>query len=177
MLQVLDDGVLTDGLGRKVDFKNTIIIMTSNIGTHPTERHRSVGYITHESHPSTTHSDYRKALEQTFAPEFINRIDDIVVFDTLRSEDIEAIAELEFGRLCQRAASLGYRIEISAQALRHLAVHGYQPHYGVRSLKRQITEHIEEPLAQMIIAGEITVGDTIGIECLADELRLLVKAA
>lgn len=179
MLQVLDDGVLTDGLGRKVDFKNTIIIMTSNIGSHPTERHRSVGYLARDKkhHSMPTHSDYRKALEQTFAPEFINRIDDIVVFDTLDTEAIEAIAELEFGRLCERAASLGYRIEISTQTLRHLATYGYQPHYGVRSLKRQITEHIEEPLAQMIIAGEIVAGDTIGIECLADELRLLVKAA
>ncbi len=179
MLQVLDDGVLTDGLGRKVDFKNTVIIMTSNIGSHPTERHRSVGYQTRDRkpHSMSAHNDYRKALEQTFAPEFINRIDDIVVFDTLDAEAIETIAELEFGRLCQRAASLGYRIEISGQALRYLATNGYQPHYGVRSLKRQITEHIEEPLAQMIVAGDIAEGDTIGIECQANELRLLVKAA
>jgi ATP-dependent Clp protease ATP-binding subunit ClpC len=123
------------------------------------------------------HNDYRKALEQTFAPEFINRIDDIVVFDTLDAEAIETIAELEFGRLCQRAASLGYHIEISDQALRYLAKQGYQPKYGVRSLKRQITEHIEEPLAQMIVAGDISEGDTIGIEYQANELRLLVKAA
>ncbi|MBR5454838.1 MAG: ATP-dependent Clp protease ATP-binding subunit, partial [Rikenellaceae bacterium] len=179
MLQVLDDGVLTDGLGRKVDFKNTIIIMTSNIGSRPTKRLRSVGYQTHapKHHSMPTHSDYRKALEQTFAPEFINRIDNIVAFDTLNHKAIETIAELEFRRLCERAESLGYHIEISDQALRHLATHGYQPHYGVRSLKRQITERIEEPLAQMIIAGEIVAGDTIGIECLADELRLLVKAA
>lgn len=179
MLQLLDDGVLTDGLGRKVDFKNTIIIMTSNIGSHPMEYHRSVGYITRDKGDlaALTHSDYRKALEQTFAPEFINRIDNIVVFDTLSSEAIETIAELELQRLCERTESLGYRIEISDQALRHLATYGYQPHYGVRSLKRQITERIEEPLAQMIITGEIVAGDTIGIECLDEELRLMIKAA
>ena len=181
MLQLLDDGTLTDGNGRKVDFKNTIIIMTSNVGSaNAVRRSQTVGYVTSANNRNrelTAESEYRKALMETFAPEFINRIDDVVIFNTLQMVDIEAIVDLELSQLCRRAESLGYRIELSNDARRQLALWGYQPDYGVRSLKRTILERIEEPLAQMIVSGEISQGETVDIDYVEQELRLLVRAA
>ncbi|MBE6208831.1 MAG: ATP-dependent Clp protease ATP-binding subunit [Rikenellaceae bacterium] len=180
MLQLLDDGMLTDGNGRKVDFKNTIIIMTSNVGSaNAVRRSQTVGYVTSANNRNrvTAESEYRKALMETFAPEFINRIDDVVIFNTLQMVDIEAIVDLELSQLSRRAESLGYRIELSNDARRQLALWGYQPDYGVRSLKRTILERIEEPLAQMIVSGEISQGETVDIDYVEQELRLLVRAA
>ncbi|MBP3425281.1 MAG: ATP-dependent Clp protease ATP-binding subunit [Rikenellaceae bacterium] len=181
MLQLLDDGVLTDGLGRRVDFKNTIIIMTSNLGSHGAKVDaRLVGYHTAgqvQSHRKPMTANYRKALEQHFAPEFINRLDDIVVFNRLSMDDIERIVDVELRLLCERAERLGYRLDLSPEARRHLAELGYEPQYGVRSLKRKIMEHIEEPLAQMIVEGRISPGDTVGVEYAAQGVELLVKAA
>jgi len=180
MLQLLDDGMLTDGNGRKVDFKNTIIIMTSNVGSaNAVRRSQTVGYVTSANNRNrvTAESEYRKALMETFAPEFINRIDDVVIFNTLQMVDIEAIVDLELSQLSRRAESLGYRIELSNDARRQLALWGYQPNYGVRSLKRTILERIEEPLAQMIVSGEISQGETVDIDYVEQELRLLVRAA
>ncbi len=181
MLQLLDDGMLTDGNGRKVDFKNTIIIMTSNVGSaNAVRRSQTVGYVTSANNRNrelTAESEYRKALMETFAPEFINRIDDVVIFNTLQLVDIEAIVDLELSQLSRRAESLGYRIELSNDARRQLALWGYQPDYGVRSLKRTILERIEEPLAQMIVSGEISQGETVDIDYVEQELRLLVRAA
>ncbi len=181
MLQLLDEGVLTDGIGRRVDFKNTVIIMTSNVGSSSAVRRvQSVGYATRVSEQNRAKSaeaEYRKALVEKFAPEFINRIDDIVVFNTLSMADIEVIVELELGLLRERALRLGYNVELSLDARRLLAEWGYEPHYGVRSLKRTILDQIEEPLAQMIVAGEVAPGDTVGVECMQSELRLLVRAA
>ena len=181
MLQLLDDGTLTDGNGRKVDFKNTIIIMTSNVGSaNAVRRSQTVGYVTSANNRNrelTAESEYRKALMETFAPEFINRIDDVVIFNTLQMVDIEAIVDLELSQLSRRAESLGYRIELSNDARRQLALWGYQPDYGVRSLKRTILERIEEPLAQMIVSGEISQGETVDIDYVEQELRLLVRAA
>ena len=181
MLQLLDDGMLTDGNGRKVDFKNTIIIMTSNVGSaNAVRRSQTVGYVTSANNRNrelTAESEYRKALMETFAPEFINRIDDVMIFNTLQMVDIEAIVDLELSQLSRRAESLGYRIELSNDARRQLALWGYQPDYGVRSLKRTILERIEEPLAQMIVSGEISQGETVDIDYVEQELRLLVRAA
>ncbi len=181
MLQLLDDGMLTDGNGRKVDFKNTIIIMTSNVGSaNAVRRSQTVGYVTSANNRNrelTAESEYRKALMETFAPEFINRIDDVVIFNTLQMVDIEVIVDLELSQLSRRAESLGYRIELSNDARRQLALWGYQPDYGVRSLKRTILERIEEPLAQMIVSGEISQGETVDVDYVEQELRLLVRAA
>jgi len=181
MLQIFDDGQLTDGLGRKVDFKNTIIIMTSNVGSRAVaSRSAAVGYNTSNSERIETmnvETEYRKALTQTFAPEFINRINDIVIFNTLSQENVERIVGLEISSLGTRAAQLGYNISISENATRELAVLGYQPQYGVRSLKRTILDRVEEPLAQMIIGGEIKKGDTVDVDFADGTIKLLVKAA
>jgi ATP-dependent Clp protease ATP-binding subunit ClpC len=114
---------------------------------------------------------------ETFAPEFINRIDDIVIFNTLQMTDIEAIIDLELLQLSRRAEGLGYRIVLSIDARRQLALWGYHSDYGVRSLKRTILERIEEPLAQMIVSGELSHGETVDIDYVEQELRLLVRAA
>jgi ATP-dependent Clp protease ATP-binding subunit ClpC len=181
MLQLLDDGTLTDGNGRKVDFKNTIIIMTSNVGsTNAVRRSQTVGYVTSANNRNrelAAESEYRKALMETFAPEFINRIDDIVIFNTLQMTDIEAIVDLELLQLSRRAEGLGYCIVLSRDARRQLALWGYHSDYGVRSLKRTILERIEEPLAQMIVSGELSHGETVDIDYVEQELRLLVRAA
>ncbi len=179
MLQIFDDGQLTDGLGRKVDFKNTIIILTSNVGSRAAaQRLSAVGFNTSNSlHIATVNreAEYRKALTQTFAPEFINRIDDIVIFNTLREEDVERIVDLELGVLGKRAERLGYRLHISGKARKELALLGYEAQYGVRSLKRTILDRVEEPLAQMIVSGEVKPGDVIDIRYADESIRLLVK--
>lgn len=181
MLQLLDEGVLTDGLGRKIDFANTVVIMTSNVGSSKAASHNEViGYATSRSDGDrikSAEAEYRKALSSTFAPEFINRIDDIVIFNTLQMSDIESIIELEISHLSRRTERLGYRIELSAEVYRQLAQKGYEPNYGVRSLKRAILRQIEEPLAEMIVAGEISQGEIVDVECEDQELKLLVRAA
>lgn len=167
MLQIFDEGQLTDGLGNKIDFRNTIIIMTSNVGSRAiASKGSSMGYSTSNSgNIDQTNKDieYRKSLESTFAPEFINRIDDIVIFNTLSIRDVSHIVDFELGHLISRAESLGYKLRASSGAKLRLAEIGYEPRYGVRSLKRTITELVEEPLAQMIVGGEITDGDYIKI--------------
>ena len=181
MLQIFDDGQLTDGSGRKVDFRNTVIIMTSNVGSRTIAKKRTaVGYGTSNKaaiDSANTVSHYRTALDTVFAPEFINRIDDIVVFNTLSQEDVERIVGLELGYLSERAAKMGYRMKVSAKARKQLAAMGYEPRYGVRSLKRTILDHVEEPLAQMIVSGELNDGDTVNIGCRDGKIELLKKAA
>ncbi len=179
MLQMFDDGHLTDGLGRRIDFRNTIIIMTSNAGSRAlASKAPAVGYATSATSARESVSrerEYRGALEQTFAPEFIGRIDEIVVFNTLETGDVARVVELELNALRERAARLGYTIEVSEAARGELAALGYEPDYGVRSLKRTIMDRIEGPLAQMIVSGEIVPGETIDIDLIDAELELQVN--
>ena len=179
MLQLFDEGYLTDGLGRKVDFRHTIIIMTSNVGSREAQsRRRSVGYGTRhaELHAGQRReSIYRRSLEQTFAPEFINRIDDIVVFNSLGPRDIQAIVELELKRLARRLDEMGYAMRTSRKAKEWLGGKGYEPSYGVRSLKRTLLDWVEEPLAEMIVDGRLNDGDVIDVGCHDDEICLRVR--
>ena len=181
MLQIFDDGYLTDGNGRKVDFRNTIIIMTSNVGSRRmAAKPKAVGYNTANTGREAAadiNADYRKALEETFAPEFINRIDDIVVFNTLSLEDVLKIVELELKHLYERADSLGYKMHVTSCARKRLAKMGYESRYGVRSLKRTILEAVEEPLAELIIGGGLEVGDTVRVECRGKGVEVLRKAS
>ena len=168
MLQIFDEGHLTDGSGRKVDFRNTIIIMTSNVGSRAVVRKSvQVGYSTTSKSAVadvTPHSEYRKALEQTFAPEFLNRIDDIVLFRTLEIADVERIVDLELQGLMARTGRLGYKVKITDGAKRRLAAMGYESRYGVRSLKRTLMDNVEEPLSALIIDGKLHEGDTVVVE-------------
>ena len=168
LLQIFDEGHLTDGSGRKVDFRNTILIMTSNVGSRDAvQRSIQVGYSTSSKCVAEAESpqcEYRKALERTFAPEFLNRIDDIVVFRTLETDDVQRIVDLELEGLLARIARLGYKFRITDSAKRRLATMGYETRYGVRSLKRTLSDHVEEPLSALIIDGKLHEGDTVIVE-------------
>ena len=179
MLQLFDEGCLTDGLGRKVDFRHTIIIMTSNVGSREVQRRRhSVGYETRYAEQRAEQGRdeiYRRNLERVFAPEFINRIDDIVFFNSLSEKDIRKIVELEFSRLAHRVDELGYTLQASEKAKKWLVGKGYEPMYGVRSLKRTLLDWVEEPLAEMIVNGKVNDGDVIDVGCRNDAISLRVK--
>lgn len=178
MLQVFDEGRLTDGLGRRIDFRNTIIIMTSNVGSREAMQHpRSVGYNTEYKaigEQGYNESFYRKGLERTFPPEFINRIDDIVTFTPLSERHMSRIIDSEIKNLNRRGALMNCTIEMSDAAKRHLIRKGYDAHYGVRSLKRALLDWIEDPLAERIIRGEIHPNDKIIIGYRKGELLFTI---
>lgn len=167
LLQVLDDGQLTDGLGRKVDFKNTIIIMTSNIGSRQLKDFGTgVGFNTsaREAEKADMERDViEKALKKSFAPEFLNRIDDIIYFNSLQREDIHKIIDIELKGLFKRIEGMGYCITIDEGAKDFLVKKGWDAQYGARPLKRAIQRYIEDDLAEEIIKADILAGDTIHI--------------
>ena len=173
LLQVMDEGRLTDSFGRTVDFKNTIIIMTSNIGTRQLKDYgNGIGFNTGTDRQEQSRSIIQKALNKTFAPEFINRIDDIVMFNSLERDDIYKIIDIELEGFFRRASESGYNIEITDSAKAFLVDRGYDAQYGARPLKRAIQEYIEDDLAELILANTITRGDTLRIDHIADEPRL-----
>ncbi|MDX9772992.1 MAG: ATP-dependent Clp protease ATP-binding subunit [Bacteroidales bacterium] len=167
LLQVLDEGQLTDSLGRRVDFRNTIVIMTSNIGTRQlNEFGAGMGFET--SARKTTRNEQnksilQKALQKTFAPEFLNRIDDVIMFNQLTREDIDKIIDIELRGLFDRIEALGYRIKLSAQARDFMAERGFDIQYGARPLKRAIQKYLEDPLAEVIIKRTATEGALINV--------------
>ena len=168
LLQALDDGHMTDSLGRKVDFKNTIIIMTSNIGTSRLKDFGTgVGFGTGARQQGK--NDLEKgvietALKRAFAPEFLNRIDDVILFNTLSKENIVKIIDIELRKLYARINELGYEVEMSEKAKLYIADKGFDEKYGARPLARAIQKYVEDPLAEQIINSEIEEGDTIIIE-------------
>ena len=178
MLQIFDEGRLTDGEGRVVDFRNTVIIMTSNVGSRAvSQRPAHVGYTTRSRDDmveSSPRDEYRRALESTFAPEFLNRVDDVIIFRTLEQSDVERIVELELESVLSRARKLGYGVDVSAGALEVLARRGYESRYGVRSLKRTLAEEVEQPLSELIVGGTLRVGGNVAIEGDDDGVRLRV---
>jgi len=168
LLQVLDDGYLTDSLGRKIDFRNTIIIMTSNIGARQIQDFgQGVGFATsarksqEESH---TRSVIESALKKTFAPEFLNRIDDVIVFNALEKEDIHKIIDIELDKLLVRIAGLGYILELTDKAKDFIAEKGFDKQYGARPLNRAIQKYIEDALAEEIINSNLHEGDIIRMD-------------
>jgi ATP-dependent Clp protease ATP-binding subunit ClpC len=168
LLQTLDDGQLTDSLGRKVDFKNSIIIMTSNIGSRQLKDFGTgVGFSTGaKENQSGDHAKgvIENALKKAFAPEFLNRIDDVVMFNSLSRENIHEIIEIELDKLYGRISQLGYTIEITPKAKDFIVDKGYDVAYGARPLKRAIQKYIEDPLAEEIIKSGISEGDTVVID-------------
>ncbi len=165
LLQVLDDGMLTDSLGRKVDFKNTIIIMTSNIGSRQLKEFgQGVGFATTaKSNQADEHARgvIENSLKKAFAPEFLNRIDDVVIFNGLSKEDIFKIIDLELEHLYKRVHDLGYKVKLSDDAKEFLTEKGYDSNFGARPLKRAIQKYVEDPMAEEIIKGDLSEGDTI----------------
>ncbi len=164
LLQVLDEGRLTDSLGRRVDFKNTLIIMTSNIGTRQLKEFGSgVGFATRENDSEHSQAVIQKALNKAFAPEFLNRVDDIVMFDPLSKEAIFKIIDIELRGFRERIDALGLRLNIADEAKDFIAEKGYDKQFGARPLKRAIQKYLEDPLAELIINAEAADGDTIAI--------------
>ncbi|MDX9907994.1 MAG: ATP-dependent Clp protease ATP-binding subunit [Mariniphaga sp.] len=179
LLQLLDEGHLTDSLGRSVDFKNTIIIMTSNIGTRQLKDFgRGVGFATIQDDESDNeHAKYviQKALKRAFAPEFLNRVDDVVMFNQLSRENIQQIIDLELAELYQRVESLNYKLKISPAVKDFLAEKGYDPQFGARPLKRAIQKYLEDEMAEIIIKASISEGDTISVGFDKKNEKLLIR--
>lgn len=157
LLQLFDEGRLTDGEGRTVDFRNTIIVMTSNIGSREVaERGKGIGFTTpSRSVHTSAEGEYHRAAERAFAPEFINRIDEIVIFSSLSEGCAEQIVRLEMEALRQRVERLGYRMRVTPTALRELARRGFSERYGARAIRRTVVCEVEEPLAAMVVRGEL----------------------
>jgi len=181
LLQVLDDGVLTDSLGRRVDFRNTIIIMTSNIGVRDLKDFGAgIGFMSQtrqQNMDEIMKSTIQNALRKAFSPEFLNRLDDVIVFNSLQKEDIHKIIDKFLGELFVRLGTLGYTMELSDAAKDFLSEKGYDSQYGARPLGRAIQKYLEDPVAEIILKGEIQTGDTIvvGYEAGKEELELTLR--
>jgi ATP-dependent Clp protease ATP-binding subunit ClpC len=179
LLQALDDGQMTDSLGRKIDFKNTVIIMTSNIGARQLQEFGSgVGFNT-TSRTATDEQDRKgvieAALRKAFAPEFLNRIDDLIVFNPLKKEHIFQIIDIELAKLFHRITDLGYKIELTEAAKDFIAEKGYDEKYGARPLRRSIQKYLEDPIAEEIINTHLQEGDTLMVDFDATESKIVMK--
>ena len=155
LLQVLDDGRITDGQGRTVDFRNTVIIMTSNIGSE---------YIMTENNPEQREALVLTALRGHFRPEFLNRIDETIIFDRLNEEDLSSIVKIQIDRVMKRLAALGLELELTPAALEKIATEGYDPAYGARPLKRVIQHRLLDPLSLDLLDGRFKEGDKILVD-------------
>ena len=180
LLQVMDEGRLTDSLGRRIDFKNTLIIMTSNIGTRQLKDFGAgVGFNIRSDEKEKDYSQgvLQKALNKAFAPEFLNRIDDIVMFDPLDREAIFKIIEIELRGFLGRMSKLGYEFNITDEAKNYIAEKGYDQQYGARPLKRALQKYLEDPLAELIINAELNPGDTITVDYNKDTDKIVTSVA
>ncbi|NQD71471.1 ATP-dependent Clp protease ATP-binding subunit [Sphingobacterium shayense] len=179
LLQVLDEGQLTDSLGRKVDFRNTIIIMTSNIGARQLKEFgQGVGFSTSAKvNQADTHSRgvIETALKRAFAPEFLNRIDDVIVFNSLTKENIFKIIDIELQYLFNRIQGLGYQISLTDKAKDFIAEKGYDTNFGARPLKRAIQKYLEDPIAEEILKGEVKNGSKLNIDYDDDKKEITVS--
>ncbi|MFN8276478.1 MAG: ATP-dependent Clp protease ATP-binding subunit [Chitinophagales bacterium] len=176
LLQVFDDGILTDSMGRKVDFKNTLIIMTSNIGARDLKDFGTgVGFATKsraDQSDELSKNVISKALKRTFAPEFLNRIDDVIIFNSLEKESIIKIIDIALRDVLKRLNTLGYHVELTEAAKGFLADKGYDPAFGARPLHRAIQKYIEDPLAEEILKTGAKGGDTFIVELAEDKEKL-----
>ena len=169
LLQVLDDGRLTDGQGRTVDFKNTIIILTSNIGSHIIQEYFMDSRVT-VSAKTTMEDKVMSELKKHFRPEFLNRVDDVIIFQSLDEAELGRIVDIQLGRLTQRLAQQNLTLDVDKDAKALLAKEGYDPQFGARPLKRAIQEHLLDPLATKLLAGEFKPGEKIKIGAKDEQL-------
>ena len=177
LLQVLDDGILTDGMGRRVDFRNTIIIMTSNIGIRELKDFGSgIGFNTKtkvDTMEDNMKASIQNALKKAFSPEFLNRLDDVVIFNSLQREHIHKIIDISLGKLFVRLNNLGYKIELTEKAKDFVSDKGYDQQYGARPLNRAIQKYLEDPVAEEILKGEVGEGDTILVDYIEGDQLVL----
>jgi ATP-dependent Clp protease ATP-binding subunit ClpC len=181
-LQILDDGRLTDGHGRTVDFKNTVVIMTSNVGGELIRRDMGIGFATKKEEAKTQRQAYEAMKEKvlaemkkTFRPEFINRIDEIIVFHQLTEEQLRSIVELMAKDLQERLAERKLNLELTEATKSWLVKQGYDPVYGARPLRRAVERYIENPLSAKILQGEFSDGDTVLVDVGEDGLTFTLK--
>ena len=166
LLQVLDDGRITDGQGRTVDFTNTVIIMTSNLGS---------AAIQDESNPEQREAMVRESLKQFFRPEFLNRIDEIVIFDRLQASELDGIVKIQLLKIVDRLAQQHYHLQLSDEAIRFLADEGYDPVFGARPLKRSLQKHLLDPLSQHLLSGNLPEGATIKADLKDGKLKFDIQ--
>ena len=167
LLQILEDGILTDSQGRKVSFKNSVIIMTSNIGARMISERKSLGFVSSGDMvkgDEEIKEDVMGELKQHFKPEFLNRIDDIIVFHKLTNDDIKVIAEKMLQNLTKRVSNLNLNIRFTDACIDHIAQIGYDPVYGARPLRRAITSNIEDKLSEKFLEGAFQSGDTVEVD-------------
>jgi ATP-dependent Clp protease ATP-binding subunit ClpB len=169
LLQVLDDGRLTDGQGRTVDFKNSIVIMTSNIGSLLIQEYFMEGK-TSKSAQQEMEDKVRAELKRHFRPEFLNRVDDVIIFQSLDEIELARIVDIQLGRLEQRLAQQELVLEVDKSAKALLAKEGYDPQFGARPLKRAIQDHLLDPLATKLLAGDFKPGDKVKVSATNGEL-------
>ena len=179
LLQVLDDGILTDGLGRRVDFRNTIIIMTSNIGVRDLKDFGAgIGFSSAakaENKDEQMRSTIQNALKKAFSPEFLNRLDDVIIFNSLERESLHKIIDLMLVKLFVRITSLGYKVELTEKAKDFIADKGYDPQYGARPLNRAIQRYLEDPVAEEILKGNLAEGEVILADYLGEGDSLVIS--
>lgn len=168
MLQILDEGHITDSLGRKVDFRNTVIIMTSNIGSRQLKDFGTgIGFATSNkisSHEAESKQVIESALKKFFSPEFLNRIDDVIVFNSLEKQEIIKILDIQIAKMLKRIEDLGYSVNLSDEAKEFIADKGFDSKFGARPLQRAMQKYLEDPLAEEILKGEISEGSTVSVE-------------
>jgi ATP-dependent Clp protease ATP-binding subunit ClpC len=181
LLQILEDGKITDSLGRKIDFRNTIIIMTSNVGAETLKRQTTMGFGAVKPLGEHEYDAMRdKLLEEakkTFKPEFMNRLDDIIVFHQLTKPDLMKIVDLEVAKVLKRVKAKEVHIELSDSAKEFLIEKGYDPMYGARPMRRAVEKYLEDPLAEELLRGNVKAGDTVEVASVDGKLRFHVVAA
>ena len=180
LLQLLDEGQLTDSFGRKINFKNCLIILTSNVGAKElTSFGKSMGFqtnVTIANEDERNRGIIEKALKSKFKPEFLNRLDEIIVFNSLKEEDIHKIIHGELAKLRERIKEIGYDIKIQKSALEFVAKNGYDEAYGARPLNRAIQKYIEDPIAEEILNGTFKEGETINITLDKEAGKIVLKS-
>jgi ATP-dependent Clp protease ATP-binding subunit ClpC len=180
LLQILEDGRLTDGQGRTVDFRNTVLIMTSNLGTEFARKGGALGFMRPgegqtSAEAAADHKKIEEALKRAFRPEFLNRVDEIIIFNTLTLEDMEQIVRLQMQEVSARLGEQGLTVELTDPACKWIAKQGYDPQFGARPLRRAIQKHIESPLSVRLLRGEFRAGDCVIVDADHEELTFQRK--
>ena len=178
LLQILDDGRLTDGQGRTVDFRNTVLIMTSNLGTEYVRKSGTLGFLQHGDSEEERQEKEKieKALKGTFRPEFLNRIDEIITFSSLSLEEMRHIVDLQMKEVQERLSEHNLTVELTSAARDWLAEEGYDPAFGARPLRRALQKNVESPLSVSLLSGQFSQGDTILVDVDAEANRLVFRA-
>jgi ATP-dependent Clp protease ATP-binding subunit ClpC len=168
LLQILEEGMVTDSLGRKIDFRNTIIILTSNVGASMIKRQTTLGFGAMSADQGDFEGMKEKIMEESkryFKPEFLNRLDDLVVFHMLEKKDLDQIVDLEIDKLLKRLRDKDITLQLDSTARDLLVKKGYDPSYGARPMRRAVERYLEDPLAEALLRGDVKPGDTAKVSC------------